>query len=407
VKYQLTLVFASAAVVGGWLIVMPGSVLTLALRLSEFGAATNTTDYSVILALGWLSLIVSLIACGKLSDALQQRYSTRSYLILATSPLLVVAAFILFSARTPEVLGAGWILIQVPAAAIIATALATAGDSIPLGKRGLASGFLGAAPIISLLLGTALIRVLQPNVNLALLCAPIVGLLLALPLSVRRKHSSRSSTANLSPANPSLTSIHNRRWSASWLAFLFAAFLLSWSTSTANGYITLFVEFNSTIVGPSVASSATFLVLIASLAAIAGSLIGGMLSKTRTRSAIVFGTATVFVGIALAIIVMFPNSGGLTIGALILGVGFGAANGSEFALALSGQKSPEEMGKNLGTLTAITSVPYALVPILATFMLLDTPAIGLDILFTGAALTAFVGAAVAFSLRTERSRLST
>jgi hypothetical protein len=65
------------------------------------------------------------------------------------------------------------------------------------------------------------------------------------------------------------------------------------------------------------------------------------------------------------------------------------------------------MGKNLGTLTAITSVPYALVPILATFMLLDTPAIGLDILFTGAALTAFVGAAVAFSLRTERSRLST
>lgn len=118
-KYQLTLVAAVAAVLGGWLIVMPGAVLTLALRLGEFGEVTNTTDYPVILALGWLALIVSLIANGKLSDALLKRYSTRRYLLLIAMPILVVAALLLMPATTPEVLGAGWILMQLPAAAII------------------------------------------------------------------------------------------------------------------------------------------------------------------------------------------------------------------------------------------------------------------------------------------------
>lgn len=397
-KYRLTLVAAVTAVIGGWLIVMPGSVLTLALRMSEFGEATNTTDYSAILALGWLTLIVSLIAIGKLSDVLLKRYSTRRYLLLISMPILVIAAFILMTASTPEALGAGWILIQVPAATIIATALATAGDSIPLGKRGLASGFLGAAPILSLLLGTALIRFLQSDINLALFFAPILGLVLTIPLSVIRIHPPHSSTPEISLPTSSTKRIPDRRWISAWLAFLIAGFLLSWSTSTANSYITLFVEFNSTLLEPDVASRATFLVLIATVTAIAGSVVGGLLSRSRSRSAIVFGSATAVVGIAMAIIVISPNPWGLTIGALILGIGFGFANGSEFALALSVNESSDALGKNLGTLTATTSVPYVLVPALATFLLQDSPAAGLVTLFIWAALAAFIGATIAFTL---------
>jgi MFS family permease len=407
VKYQFTLVAAVAAVLGGWLIVMPGAVLTLALRVGEFGEVTNTTDYSVILALGWLALIVSLIAIGKLSDALLKRYSTRRYLLLIAMPLLVVAALILMTASTPEALGAGWILIQLPAAAIIATALATAGDSMPLGMRGIASGFIGAAPLLALLLGTALIRILQSDINLALFFLPVIGLLLTIPLSVMRVSPPQPLTPEISSSPPTATRVPGRWWISTWLAFLVADFLLSWATSTANSYVTLFVEFNSALLASDVASSATFLVLIATLTAIAGSVVGGLLSKSRSQSAVVFGSATAVVGIAITIIVLFPNPWGLTIGALFLGMGFGFANGAEFAFALSVNDSSEILGRNLGTLTATTSVPYVLVPALATFLLQDSPATGLSILFAGAAIAAFVGAAIALSLRTDRLRSST
>jgi uncharacterized membrane protein YdjX (TVP38/TMEM64 family) len=97
----------------------------------------------------------------------------------------------------------------------------------------------------------------------------------------------------------------------------------------------------------------------------------------------------------------------LTIGALILGIGFGFANGSEFALALSVNESSDALGKNLGTLTATTSVPYVLVPALATFLLQDSPATGLVTLFIWAALAAFIGATIAFTLMRTHVRSRT
>lgn len=143
--------------------------------------------------------------------------------------------------------------------------------------------------------------------------------------------------------------------------------------------------------------------LIATLTAIAGSVVGGLLSQSRSRSAVVFGSATAVVGIAIAIIVIFPNPWGLTIGALFLGMGFGFTNGSEFAFALSVNDSSDVLGRNLGILTATTSVPYVLVPALATFFLQYAPAQGLTTLFTLAALAAFIGAAIALALSRGRA----
>lgn len=85
-------VLALLAVLGGWLIVIPGAVVALSLRFAEVDPVNAPLTYSLTLGAGWLVLVLALVGFGRLSDRLRQRGQSRATVLVGAIPLTVLCA---------------------------------------------------------------------------------------------------------------------------------------------------------------------------------------------------------------------------------------------------------------------------------------------------------------------------
>ena len=388
-KQRGTVVKIALAVLGGWLAIMPAAVLTIALRMREFDPSGLPSQYSAILATGWLVLIASLIAFGSVGDALERQGRSRAVLVRIALPILVLLGYGLALAETPWQLGALWAVLQIPAAAIITSALALSGDVIDVNRRGILSGLVGASSIVSLLVGSIFVQALQADVALAFVSLTLVGTACIVPLALRP------------PARVERTHVERRLpvsrgsgWRSAWVVFTIASLLLSWSTSTVNSYVVLFIEYVGDVAAADVANTSTRAVTAATLTAITASVLSGLLLRGRRSAAVTWAVAAVVVSGSVASFLAFPSPLGFLVSAIGLGAGFGMANGVELGLLLFLRHEPGRLGRDLGIFNAATSAPYVLVPTAATALLAANVGDGLRTMFVIACLVTIAGAAM-------------
>lgn len=388
------------AVLGGWLAVMPSSVLTIALRLHEFDSSGLPTQYSVILAVGWLTLMSGLVGFGHLGDTLEHRGHSRIVLVRLALPMIVAASGLMAVARTPAQLGLAWILTQVPASALVTSALALSGSTITASRRGLLSGLIGAASIIALLVGSVVVRAAQASLSTAFIATTLIGVALALPLAIRPPERA------VDPVVVERRQGGTKRigWGAAWGVFTVASVLLSWATSTGNAYLVMFLNYVAKTPAAELALVSTRVVSLATLAAITASIIAGALLRGRRSAAWLWSGSAVVVSGALVGLLAFPTSTGVLVSALCFGVGFGTANGVELGLLLFLRHSPGRLGRDLGIFNAMTSLPYVLVPTIATVWLAGDVVSGLHGMFTLAWGLALVGAVLTAGIAVSTRR---
>lgn len=390
-------VLPALAVLGGWLMVLPGSVVTVALRLGQLDPSAPTR-YSLTLAAGWLVLSCSLVAFGRIGDRLEERGRSRTIVATLAMPVAAAAAMLLATASGPGLLSVAWILLQLPAGAVIAAALGSSADRAPVDRRGLASGLVGVAPIASVLLGSAVVGVLGAQVALGSALLVLLGIALALPAMLDRRARVRGDRVTGTVAGPHRGSAGIRVLAGAWLVFLVADFLMSWATSTGNGYLVLAIEAFHGASG-AIEQTATGTVAIATLTAVVLAVVGGLVSRDARASATAFGLGTLAVAAGLLITVAVPTPAGLAIAAAVFGAGFGLANGAELALAVQLRGGEAGIGGALGMLTAVTSIPYVLAPAAAALLLAGDLAAGLRVLFGLAIVLALGGAALCLRIR--------
>ncbi len=390
-------------VLGGWLAIMAPAVVTVALRLSTFDPSGMPSFYALMLAAGWLTLLVSLITLGQVSDLLLRRSGSRVLLARVGVPLIGVGGLLLAIAPTPGWLLAAWIVAQVPSAAVITTALAEGGDLTPARRRGLTSGLVGAASIIALLLGSTLVRLLGDFTGLAFLVPALLGAVAAAPLlfepspqasSSKVQSSSKVESSAAVPAEQSASGSASigRAFVIAWPIFVAASFLLSWATSTTNGFVVTFIQYVARALGDSIASTTTGAVILATGVAIIASLVAGPLFGTNGRGAFAWTAGAVLSCASLVLMLASPTGALFFTAAAVFGLGFGIANGVELSIVLALRPVHEHLGRDLGLFTAATTAPYVLVPVVATVALADDPRSGVLLLFGLAAVLAAVGA---------------
>ena len=376
-------------VLGGWLAIMAPAVVTIALRLQEFDGSGLPSTYALILSLGWLTMMVALIVSGAIGDAVRTRTGSRALLARIGVPLMAVGGVLLAIAPSPGWLMLIWILVQIPSAMVVTTALAESGDEVPRERRGMTSGWVGAAPIIALLVGSIAVRFLADALAWAFIVPAVLGALLALPL-VRRQPAGELGREH----TPLVGGLNVPGLLALWIAFLIGSFLLSWSTSTTNGFLVTFVQYGMETDADQVADSTTGLIIIATSLAVIASVLAGAWSHGRPRAVRLWVVAAVLCAVALGLLVVAPNSVTLVLAAMLFGTAFGMANGVELAVVLLVRRDPATLGRDLGVFTAVTSAPYVLVPALATVLLDVDARSGAFLLFQLACFTAFVGGLV-------------
>ena len=376
-------------VLGGWLAIMAPAVVTIALRLQEFDVSGLPSTYALILSLGWLTMMVALVVSGAVGDVVRARTGSRVLLARIGAPLILVGGVLLAIAPSPGWLMLTWVLVQIPSAMVVTTALAESGDEVSRDRRGITSGWVGAAPIIALLVGSVAVRFLADALAWAFIVPAVLGALLATPL-MRRQQVMKSVEEEVSAARgvigPGLLPL--------WIAFLVGSFLLSWSTSTTNGFMVTFVQYGIETDADQVADATTGLIIIATSLAVIASVLAGAWSRGRPRAVRLWVVAAVLCAVALGLLVVAPNSVTLVLAAMLFGTAFGMANGVELAVVLLVRRDPATLGRDLGVFTAVTSAPYVLVPALATVLLDVDARSGAFLLFQLACFTAFVGGLV-------------
>lgn len=400
-RQRSAVVKIALAVLGGWLAIMPASVLTIALRFREFDASGLPSQYSATLALGWLVLIAGLIGFGQAGDALERRGRSRILLVRWAVPLVAISGIALAVASTPTELALAWTIAQLATAATVTSALALSGSTIQVASRGLLSGLIGAASIVALLIGSVVVRALQHDLALAFIACAAVGAVLATPLALRPPVR-LDSGPNIDRRHTAST---HRRWLSAWALFTAASFLLSWTTSTTNSYVVLFVENVSATSAADVANVATRAVTFATIAAIIASILGGLVMRGRRSAAIMWSAAAVVVALALVGLLARPSEGGIVGFATLFGAGFGLANGVELGLLLFLRHSPGKLGRDLGIFNSMTAVPYVLVPGVATAWLAGDPTAGVRGIFALASILGLVAAVITAPLARTRQTL--
>lgn len=380
----------AGGVLGGWLAIMAPAVVTLALRLREFDASGMPSFYALTLSVGWLTMLVALISLGQVSDRLRVRTGNRTLLPRIGVPLLALSGVALALAPDPGWLLAAWVVTQVPASAVIATALAESGDHVPLERRALTSGLVGAASIVALLLGTVVVRLTGDSSASGFVVPAVLGAVLALPLMVTASPAtwadgtSTGGCSGITRATPAVL--------RAWPVFIVASFLLSWTTSTTNGFVVTFVQYVADTASDEVAGRATTTVILATLSAVVASLAAGPLLGARSRAPIAWTAGAAVCSVALVLMLVDPAGPGFLVAAVAFGIGFGIANGVELAVVLLLRPSSEHLGRDLGLFTAATTAPYVLVPALATLALAADPGSGVVVLFGLAAALSLTGA---------------
>jgi MFS family permease len=374
-------------VLGGWLAIMAPAVVTIALRLQEFDSSGLPSTYAMILSIGWLTMMVALVASGVVGDAVRARTGSRVLLARVGVPLLAVGGVLLAVAPSAAWLLATWILVQIPSAMVVTTAMAETGDEVAQDRRGVASGLVGAAPIVALLVGSISVRFLAADLAWAFIVPAVIGALLAMPLCWANRG---TGTVSVPTANDARHVTHVL--AGLWFTFLGASFLLSWSTSTTNGFLVTFVQYGMRTAADQVADSTTLLVIIASSVAVISSVVAGRWSAGKPRAVALWIAAALICALALLLLVLVPSPLTLMIVALLFGIAFGAANGVELAVVLLIRRDPAILGRDLGIFTAATSAPYVLVPAMATLLLAENVRAGVMTLFALAGATALVAA---------------
>ena len=379
-------------VLGGWLAITAPGVVTIALRLREFDPSGLPSTYALTLALGWATLIVALIASGSLGDVVHRRMSTRAPLAHIGVPLMAVGGVLLAVAPSPGALVVAWLVVQIPSALVITTALAEGGEVVAPGRRGLTSGLVGAAPIVALLLGSIGVRILSDSLTWAFVIPAIVGALVATPLM---SVGSRQATADvMDEIRDAETTEQKFAAPAFWLTFLVGSFLLSWATATTNGFIVTYVQNVVDVVPNDVANISSLAVILASALAVASSIGAGTVAAKRTRAVRLWIAAASLCALALAILVLAPTPASLFIVAAVFGIAFGAANGVELSVVVLVRHQRGRLGRDFGVLTSVTTVPFVLVPALATVVLRTDAANGVRLLFSLACVVSALAALV-------------
>lgn len=367
-------------VFAGWIIVMPATVLNLALRVDEIDSGSGNTNYSLVLSAGWVSLIVSLFLMGKLGDLVFEKSGSRSTVIgfgILGSALL---GFALSHANTTVTLALTWCLIQFPAAALITSSLALASQHASESKQGLSSGLAGGAPVLALFIGTLVTSAAGPTPANAFLVTSLLGAIFAIPLLLIRQAPIKSSASLNLNLGELWDTANSRKF---WNRFLLAAFLLSCTTSSANGFLLVFASEALDLDSVTASDLVTTMVLVASLSSIVSGVISGKFFFSKKRVITAYSFAAIAVGSSIGILALFPYQELVLLVGLVFGVAFGAANGLELTMFMRNQNNPLDAGRSLGIFTSATTAPYVLVPLIAAFLLRNDGSTGITQLWLG------------------------
>jgi len=397
------LIILALAYMGIFLGLLTPIIVTMALKLTEFGKDSLSGHLSLVLGIGALFALFGNPLFGKLSDRTTSRLGRRRPWLIggvigALTGLIVVA-----SATSVTMVLIGWSITQVSFNAALAALIAVLPDQVPVSQRGLASAFLGVGIPTAAILGTYIVAGVHSTFLKFLVPGLIAAALVILLVTVLPdKRITKGSTppytlgefARSFYINPRSAPDFSWAWLSRFMLFMGLSFLLTYQVPYLLGHLHIADNRIGDLVFRATLVQSGVLIVVSFIA-------GPISDRIRRRKAFVL-IASVIYALGLAVIAFASNYDTFLIGMAIAGAGQGIYIAVDLALVTDVLPSPETAARDLGVFNIASAGPQSLAPSIAPVFLAIAGPANFVSLFGAAAIFAGLGALAIIPIRKVR-----
>ena len=353
----------------GIMLAFYGPIQNLLPRMSEqvAGADGKETALAVILGIGVIGSVIGNPLAGALSDRTTSRWGRRRPWLLGGA---LVGAFALGTIplmTTVVGLTIVWLFVQASVNSSYAALTATIPDQVPVAQRGVASGLVGLAQTLGIVLGVAIPAFLVTSLVGGSLAIAVLLVVLVVPFVLYLKDP-RLEKADRPPFR--LGEFVKGFWVSpreypdfawAWLA----RFLVQLGSAMATLYLLFFLQDRIGMSSQDAQQAQTGVIGLYALGTILTAVVGGWLSDRSGRRKVFVVWATVVMAVAalmLAAATVLPMT---FVAAFVLGLGYGWYLAVDQALITQVLPTAVDRGRDLGVINIANSLPQVLAPVLA------------------------------------------
>ena len=370
-------------------------------RLSEqiAGADGKEVALAVVLGVGVIGSVIGNPLAGALSDRTTSRFGRRRPWMLGGAILGMVALFILPSMNTIIGLTILWLFIQFSVNASYAALTATIPDQVPVEQRGVASGWVGLAQTLGIVLGVALVSFVVLGLTSGTYLIAILFFLLVIPFMFILKD------PKLDPADRPpfhLGTFVKGFWISpkqypdfawAWLARFLVALAISMSTLYLLFYLQDHLGFSSDEAG----QKQTILIALYAFGTMLTAVVGGAISDRSGKRKKFVVTSTIIVAFAALLLAFTKEFNVAVVAAVILGLGYGWYRAVDQALITQVLPAAVDRARDLGVINIANSLPQVLAPVIAAPIV--TTLGGYPVLYVVTAIVGLAGAVAVLPIK--------
>jgi MFS family permease len=342
----------------------------LAQQAASFAPGQKEGILALVTGAGAAVSVVCNPLAGALSDRTAGRFGRRRPWVFAGALVGTLALVGLSGAPDVAAMAALWCLVQLGANSAYASITAAVPDRVPVTQRGSVGGMAAMGITTGILLGTAVGAAVAGNFPLGYVICGALLLVSVVPY-LAAAHDEPLPRSALEPF------ALGRFLASFWVSpRRYPDFAWAWVTkllvNVGNHMVLLYLLYFLTDAvrieqetGIPPATGTLILTGLYSAMVITTSVLGGRVSdRTGKRKPLVIGSSAVMAVASLTLAVA-PTWPGAVVGAIVLGIGFGAYMAVDFALVTQVLPSAADRGKDLGVINIANSLPQVIAPVIA------------------------------------------
>ena len=359
----------------------------------------SVVAFGTISGIAAVATIIAYPLTGALSDRTASRYGRRRPWILIGA-LVFASALVALGLQTQLwAIAAAWVAASVGFCIMTAALTATISDQVPVGQRGIVSGWMSAPQAVGIIVGLVLVTEFVTDRALGYALLAVILVVLAVPFLTRDDQPLAAADRSRVTARGIIAGIWiSPRTHPDFGWTLLSRVLVSIGNALGTSLLLYFLMFG--LGDANAEADLIVLTLIYMVFVIVASLVGGRLSDRLGRRKVFVFVASALQGIAALTLALVPDLTVAMVAAGLLGLGYGCFLSVDQALATQVLPDAATRGKDLGIMNIATAVPQALGPLIGAAAVVVTGSFVL--VFVLAAVSAFAGAFAVARVRSVR-----
>jgi len=338
-------------------------------RLSESvaGTAGKESTLAVITGVGVLGSVIGQPLTGALSDRTTSKWGRRRPWLMGGALTGAVAVALVPYLTTVAAITLLWLVAQFTINATFAALTATIPDQVPVGQRGIASGLMGLAQTVGIVLGVAVVSFLVTSLRAGFAITALFLVILTVPFLLRLRD----------PRLPAADRVPFR-WreflKGFWVSpVLYPDFAWAWGARFAvqlgnavgTVYLLFFLKDRIGLAESDAEQAQTLVIALYAAGSILTAVVGGYISDRSNRRKRYVVLSTVVMAGAAVMLAMFTVLPMVYVAGFLLGAGYGWYQGVDQALVTQVLPGARDRARDLGVINIANSAPQVIAPVIA------------------------------------------